>query len=68
VGLHVARSRANIRFLQAVPKFVVDMTLIGGFLIVGGVAWLANGQKSALAAVAGVVRSRCLCKAEEAKP
>jgi ATP-binding cassette, subfamily B, bacterial PglK len=52
VRLHVARSRANIRFLQAVPKFVVDMALIGGFLVVGGVAWLANGQQSALAAVA----------------
>ena len=52
VRLHVARSRSNIRFLQAVPKFVVDMALIGGFLVIGGVAWLVDGQQGALGAVA----------------
>jgi ATP-binding cassette, subfamily B, bacterial PglK len=52
VRVHVARSRSNIRFLQAVPKFVVDMALIGGFLVIGGAAWLIDGQQGALGAVA----------------
>jgi ABC-type bacteriocin/lantibiotic exporter with double-glycine peptidase domain len=35
-----------------VPKFVVDMALIGGFLVIGGAAWLVDGQQGALGAVA----------------
>ncbi|WP_434993719.1 ABC transporter ATP-binding protein [Arthrobacter sp. Ld5] len=47
-----AHSRSNIRFLAAVPKFVVDMALIGGVLLIGTVSFLTGGLESALAAVA----------------
>lgn len=47
-----AHARSNIRFLSVVPKFVVDMALIGGFLLVGGVSFLLGGLESALASVA----------------
>lgn len=47
-----AHSRSNIRFLAAVPKFVVEMALIGGFLLIGTVAFLIGGLENALAAVA----------------
>lgn len=32
---HATRARANIQFLSAVPKFVMDTALIGGFLVIG---------------------------------
>lgn len=38
-----ARSRSNIRFMAAVPKFVIDMALIGGFLLIGTVGYLFGG-------------------------
>lgn len=41
---HATRARANIQFLGAVPKFVMDTALIGGFLIVGGVSYLGSGS------------------------
>lgn len=47
-----AHSRSNIRFLAAVPKFVVDMALIGGFLLIGTVSFFFGGLENALAAVA----------------
>ncbi len=47
-----AHARSNIRFLSAVPRFVIDMALIGGFLLVGGVSFLLGGLESALASVA----------------
>ncbi len=47
-----AHSRSNIRFLAAVPKFVIDMALLGGFLLIGTVSFLTGGLESALAAVA----------------
>lgn len=47
-----AHARSNIRFLSAVPRFVVDMALIGGFLLVGGVSYMIGGLESALASVA----------------
>lgn len=37
---HATRARANIQFLAAVPKFVLDAALIGGFLVVGLVQFL----------------------------
>ena len=49
--VEVARSRANIRLLQSVPKFVIDMALIGGFLLIGGLAWAQGGQTTALTAI-----------------
>lgn len=47
-----ARSRSNIRFMGAVPKFVIDMALIGGFLIIGSVGYLSGGLEAAMSAVA----------------
>ncbi|NVM95569.1 ABC transporter ATP-binding protein [Arthrobacter wenxiniae] len=47
-----ARSRSNIRFLGSVPKFVIDMALIGGFLIIGTVGYFAGGIGAAMSSVA----------------
>lgn len=47
-----AHARSNIRFLSVVPRFVVDMALIGGFLLVGGVSFMLGGLETALASVA----------------
>lgn len=52
VRQHVARSRANMRFLTAMPKFVTDIALVGGVILVGGVGWLSAGVEGALGAVA----------------
>ncbi|WP_447924812.1 ABC transporter ATP-binding protein [Georgenia muralis] len=46
------RARSNIRFLNAVPKYVVEAALIGGFVLVGGVAYAGGGMEAALGAVA----------------
>jgi len=50
--IHSTRARANIHFISAVPRFVLDAGLIGGFLLVGGIAYLLNGPQGALASVA----------------
>lgn len=50
--IHSTRARANIHFIGAVPRFVLDAGLIGGFLLVGGVAYLLQGPEGALASVA----------------
>ena len=50
--IHTTRARANLSFLGAVPKFVLESALIGGFLLVGGVAYLGGGMPQAFAAVA----------------
>lgn len=47
-----ARSRSNIRFLATVPKFVIDMALIGGFLLIGTVGYLTGGIGVAMSSVA----------------
>jgi ATP-binding cassette, subfamily B, bacterial PglK len=46
------RARANLQFLAAVPKFVVESALVVGFILVGGVAYLEAGLSGALSAVA----------------
>lgn len=50
--IHSTRARANIHFISAVPRFVLDAGLIGGFLLVGGIAYLLNGPAGALSSVA----------------
>lgn len=56
--IHTTRARANISFLGAVPKFVLESALIGGFVLVGGVAYAsaiadgADGMPAAFSAVA----------------
>lgn len=50
--LHTTRSRANLSFLGSVPKFVVESALVGGFLLIGGVAWMMGGPGEAFGAIA----------------
>lgn len=50
--VHSTRARANIHFIGSVPRFVLDAGLIGGFLLVGGVAYVLNGPSGALASIA----------------
>lgn len=47
-----ARARANVNFLNAVPRFVYDAAVIGGFVVVGGVALVTGGMNEAVSAVA----------------
>ncbi|MFC7790060.1 ABC transporter ATP-binding protein [Microbacterium sp. MAHUQ-60] len=43
-----SQARANSSFLSAVPRFVFDAAIIGGFVVVGGGAYIANnGDMSA---------------------
>ncbi|SEB36838.1 ABC-type bacteriocin/lantibiotic exporter, contains an N-terminal double-glycine peptidase domain [Paramicrobacterium humi] len=50
--IHSTRARANVSFLGTFPKFVLDSALIGGFLLVGGSAYLFGGSAAAISAVA----------------
>ncbi len=50
--VHAVRARANLMFLNAVPKFVTDTGLVGGFVLVGAVAWATGGAEQAFAAIA----------------
>ena len=50
--IHTTRARSNLSFLGAVPKFVLDAALVGGFLLVGGAAYAFGGMTEAIAAVA----------------
>lgn len=47
-----ARARANVSFLSAVPRFVFDSAIIGGFLLTGGVAFAMGGMEQAIGAIA----------------
>ncbi len=49
--VHTTRARANMAFLGAVPKFVIDAALVGGFILVGGVSYLLEGTAGAISAV-----------------
>lgn len=49
---HSARARSNMSFLGQVPRFILDAALVGGFLLVGGFAYLQGGLTAAFAAVA----------------
>lgn len=49
-----AQARANSSFLAAVPRFIFDAAIIGGFIVVGGAAMLSSGgdMNSTITAVA----------------
>ena len=47
-----AQARANAGLLSAVPRFIFDAAIIGGFVIVGGAAFLVGGIDQAISAVA----------------
>lgn len=49
---HAVRSRARIQFLGAVPKFVTEAALIGGFVLVGVAGYLQGGAAAAFTAIA----------------
>ena len=42
------RARANLSFLGIVPKYAFEAVLIGGFLLIGGAAYLTGGGPAAL--------------------
>lgn len=50
--IHTTRARANLSFLGAFPKFILDSALIGGFLLVGGFAYAFGGMPQAISAIA----------------
>ncbi|GAA2188525.1 ABC transporter ATP-binding protein [Leucobacter alluvii] len=45
------RARANMAFLSVIPKYAFEAALIGGFLLVGGAAYLFNGPEAAIVSV-----------------
>lgn len=47
-----AQARANSSFLSAVPRFIFDAAIIGGFIVVGGAAFVFGGMDAAISAVA----------------
>lgn len=49
---HAVRARANTSFLGSIPIFAFEMALVGGFVLVGFVAFLSGGITGATAAVA----------------
>lgn len=46
------RARANVHFLGQIPRYVLDSGIVGGFLVIGGVAWIAGGVEAVPTAVA----------------
>lgn len=44
-------ARANISFYGVVPKYMLEVTLIGGFALIGGSAFLMGGAAAAVVAV-----------------
>ncbi len=49
---HVARARGNAVFLKEVPRYVLEASIIGGFVLVGATGWLTGGITGAITAVA----------------
>lgn len=45
------RARANMSFLNIVPKYAFEASLIGGFILIGGAAYLMGGGPAAIVAV-----------------
>lgn len=50
--VHAVRARSNSQFLGQAPKYVLEVALIGGFVLVGGVGYWQGGATQAFAAVA----------------
>ena len=49
--IHSTRARANMNFLGALPAFVLNAALVGGFILVGGIGYVDGGMTKALASV-----------------
>jgi ABC-type multidrug transport system fused ATPase/permease subunit len=50
--IHAVRARANGSFLGAVPMYVFEAALVGGFALIGGAAYLTAGADAGISAVA----------------
>ncbi|MFM9877859.1 MAG: ABC transporter ATP-binding protein [Rhodoglobus sp.] len=50
--VHSVRARRNGSFLQIIPVYSIEAALVGGFLLIGGAAYLTSGLAGAAAAVA----------------
>lgn len=50
--VHSVRARRNGSFLQVIPVYSIEAALVGGFLLIGGAAYLTSGLAGAAAAVA----------------
>lgn len=50
---HATRARANSQFLAQVPRYVLDVALIGGIVLVGAAGFIAEGDvQGAMASIA----------------
>lgn len=49
---HASLARANLNFLGAMPRFVLDTALVGGFLLVGAFGYITGGITAAISAIA----------------
>ena len=49
---HAARARGNTYFLGQAPRFVVDIGLVIGLIVIGGAGFLLGGLEQAVSAVA----------------
>lgn len=50
---YATRARANSQFLNQVPRYVLDVALIGGIVLVGAAGFLAEGEvQGAMASIA----------------
>lgn len=47
-----ANARAEINFLQVIPRYVLESGLVGGFVLVGGAGFIMGGIEQALTAIA----------------
>ena len=47
-----AQARANMSFLSVVPRYILEIALIGGFILAAGVGYLTGGADGAISAVA----------------
>lgn len=47
-----ATARAEMAFLQGIPRYALEAGLVGGFVLVGGIGYLAGGVEQALSAIA----------------
>lgn len=47
-----ATARAEMAFLQGIPRYALEAGLVGGFVLVGGIGYLAGGVEQAISAIA----------------
>ena len=45
------QARANLQFLNQLPRYALDAGLVGGFLVIGGVGYLLGGIDQAIVAI-----------------